>query len=327
MNTRTARVVSPLAAVAVTLLTVAIGTGLVWSVRDRLPDPVAIHWGPAGVADGFQPLPAALTQTAIMIPVLALFLVAITLVTRQAQTAAIASGTSVLMGSLMYGSVWAQQGITDPAMAPMPNGPLAVGFVGGIAVGACHAVAFRTKPGVAPYPRPSAADGAVRAHVPASARLAWSGALRHSGVMAFLPVAGVALMLGLAVWMWVIGGPWWMMLVIAVALGALTVPLQFATLVIDTRGVQLRMAGRNLRATDLSQITTARVVEVRALRDYGGIGYRGGFDGSSGIITSSGPALRLGRFEASDLVYTVDGADQAAAVVNTLIDRQADSER
>ena len=54
------------------------------------------------------------------------------------------------------------------------------------------------------------------------------------------------------------------------------------------------------------------------------------------ILTGTDPAfsagvdlkeLGAGGDDAADLVLTVDGADQAAAVVNTLIDRQADTER
>ena len=136
----------------------------------------------------------------------------------------------------------------------------------------------------------------------------------------------MALLLGFAVWLWRIDGPWLPMLLLALVVSALLVPLQLAVVVVDSRGVSLKVAGRTLSATALSQIAEARRVEVRALREFGGIGYRAGFDGAVGFVTASGEALRLTRFEAADLVFTVDGAEQAAGVVNTLVDRQAESE-
>ena len=327
MDLRTARRVSPAIAAGVAIATVATGTGLLIAARSRLPEPVAVHWGPGGTADGFQSLTGVVGTTAAFVLALTLLLVGITIPTRQPAVASVASGTSVFMGALMYGGVLAQQGITDPATAPMPNAAMAIGVAAGVAVGVGHALLVRTKPGVAPYPRPSAPDGAVRAHVPGSARVAWSGRMRHSSGAAILMSAVVALLLGFAVWMWQIDGSWWLMLLTALLVAATFVPMQMSTVVVDATGVVVRVFGRTLRRVELSQIKGAQVVEVRLLGQYGGYGIRAGFDGSQGFITASGEALRLARFDAADLVLTVDGADQAAAVVNTLIDRQADTER
>ncbi len=327
MDLRTARWVSPAIAAAVAAVTVGVGTALVLAAKGRLPDPIATHWGPAGTADGFATLGSVVGSNAALIAGLSLLTLALTLPTRHPSIAAVASGTAVFMGILMYGSVLAQQGVTDARTVTMSNLALAGGMVAGVVVGVAHALVVRTKPGVAPYPRPAAPDGAVRAHVAESARVAWTGQMRHGAVTSVVLSGSVALMLALAVWLWLIAGPWWLMLLLAVLIAAVMIPVQQATVVVDSAGVSVRAFGRTLRRTELSQIKAARVVEISALGDYGGVGFRGGFDGSWGFITASGESLRLQRFDAADLVFTVDGAAQAAAVVNTLIDRQAETER
>ncbi len=327
MELKNARRISLVIALLVITATVVAGTWLVTDARGQLPHPVATHWGPSGAADGFASVTSALGTSTALIVGMGLLLTLITVATRQPSTTAIASGTSVFMGALLYGSVLAQRGLSDAAGAPMSNASMAIGLVAGTVVGVVHALVVRTKVGVAPYPRPAAPDGAPRAHVSETARVAWSGPMRHGALASGVLTASVALLLGMAVWMWRIDGPWWLMVVLAVVIGVMAVPIQYATVVADSTGVSVRVFGRTLRRTELSQIRSASAVEVSALGNYGGVGLRSGFDGSSGFITSSGEALRLERFDASALVYTVDGAAQAAAVVNTLIDRQADTER
>jgi len=326
VNLPAARRLSLALAAAATAAAVAAGTAAVVAVRGRLPDPVAVHWGAAGVADGFQPVSDALAGNAALIVGLSLATSLLTLRSRQPGMAAVTSGLAVFLGFLLYGSIWAQQGLPEAAGAPMPDAALALGSAVGLAVGIGHALLVRTRPGVAPYPRPFAPEGAVRARVPDTALASWSGPLRHGVLGSLLLTASVALLLGFAVWLWRIDGPWLPMLLLALVVSALLVPLQLAVVVVDSRGVSLKVAGRTLSATALSQIAEARRVEVRALREFGGIGYRAGFDGAVGFVTASGEALRLTRFEAADLVFTVDGAEQAAGVVNTLVDRQAESE-
>jgi hypothetical protein len=249
----------------------------------------------------------------------------LTLRSRQPGMAAVTSGLAVFLGFLLYGSIWAQQGLPEAAGAPMPDAALALGSAVGLAVGIGHALLVRTRPGVAPYPRPFAPEGAVRARVPDTALASWSGPLRHGVLGSLLLTASVALLLGFAVWLWRIDGPWLPMLLLALVVSALLVPLQLAVVVVDSRGVSLKVAGRTLSATALSQIAEARRVEVRALREFGGIGYRAG-------STGGGVRDRLGRSAPADPVRASGpgvhrrrrGAGRG--VVNTLVDRQAESE-
>jgi len=93
-------------------------------------------------------------------------------------------------------------------------------------------------------------------------------------------------------------------------------------LVIDESGVAL--SPRSIIGpgpVPLERVRSADVATVRAIRDFGGWGYRLGRDGRRGWITRSGDALVVHRLGEPDLVYTVDGATDAAAVLNTLVTR------
>ncbi|WFR71429.1 hypothetical protein P9209_20975 [Prescottella defluvii] len=91
--------------------------------------------------------------------------------------------------------------------------------------------------------------------------------------------------------------------------------------VVDGRGLETRYVltgGR--RRIPLDEIARADVVEIGLINRYGGIGYRVGPDGV-GLLTRPGAALRITRGDGSKFTVTVDGADQAAAVLNSLAAR------
>jgi glutamine cyclotransferase len=70
----------------------------------------------------------------------------------------------------------------------------------------------------------------------------------------------------------------------------------------------------------LTTITHADVEDVHPMA-YGGWGWRMRTDRTA-IVTSSGPGLVVHRSDGASLVVTVDGADEAAGVVNRLVDRR-----
>jgi hypothetical protein len=94
---------------------------------------------------------------------------------------------------------------------------------------------------------------------------------------------------------------------------------QFA---IDYSGAGLRGKYGGLPSPiHLSDIASAQVIAVSALRDFGGWGHVTAPDGRQGWITRSGEALVVHRHTKPDFVFTVDGADEAAPVLNTLVAR------
>lgn len=61
--------------------------------------------------------------------------------------------------------------------------------------------------------------------------------------------------------------------------------------------------------------------QVSPVREFGGWGRRIALDGRSGYLTRAGEALVVHRVGAPDFLVTVERADEAAAVLNTLASR------
>ncbi|NKZ98649.1 hypothetical protein GTA26_24935 [Rhodococcus hoagii] len=116
---------------------------------------------------------------------------------------------------------------------------------------------------------------------------------------------------------------WSLMAAFAAVVGALLMGLTLAPVhvVVDDRGLETRYVltgGR--RRIPLDEIARADTVHIGLINRYGGIGYRVGPDGV-GLLVRPGEALRVTRGDGSKFTVTVDGADQAAAVLNSLAAR------
>jgi hypothetical protein len=95
------------------------------------------------------------------------------------------------------------------------------------------------------------------------------------------------------------------------------------TVRIDSRGVRIRSAmGFPSISIPLDNITSANVVDVNALSQYGGWGVRWNLGGRLGIILRSGEALEIHRRKGLVVVITIDDATTAAGLINGLIQRQ-----
>jgi hypothetical protein len=122
---------------------------------------------------------------------------------------------------------------------------------------------------------------------------------------------------------WWMDLPWWLAVAAlgGAALGRALFP-RSPQLAIDYSGIGLRGKARNLPAPiHLVDVRSAEVVSVSALRDFGGWGMVTAPDGRQGWITRSGEAIVVHRHTKPDFVVTVDGADEAASVLNTLVAR------
>lgn len=310
------------AALPVVAAVVAIAVVGGWSAD--LPDPVAVHFGPGGVADGFASRGSALWWP-LLGPVVALLLGAIVLlVTRRDVRAArmgagVASGLGTAVALLPVLLLAPQRHLVDAAAATLDGWWLAVVVVVGVAAGFA---------GVLPLGRPApiAAQSVPPADAPRivladTETVVWTGTAampRWLAVMlGILPVAVAA-----AVTWSSSEGAVPAVLVTAVV-GALLMGVALAPVhvVVDGRGLETRYAltgGR--RRIPLDEIARADAVRIGLINRYGGIGYRVGPDGV-GLLVRPGPALRITRGDGSKFTVTVDGADQAAAVLNSLAAR------
>jgi hypothetical protein len=72
----------------------------------------------------------------------------------------------------------------------------------------------------------------------------------------------------------------------------------------------------------LDEVVRADVVRVRPLREFGGWGFpRAGRKGRYGLVLRAGEAIAVERAGGGVLVVTVDGAGDAAALLNALAAR------
>ncbi|GAB3703414.1 DUF1648 domain-containing protein [Mariniluteicoccus flavus] len=310
---------------AVVVLAAVIGAvALVQGARDELPDPIATHWGADGRADGFMALTRHLVFGGVFTLVMTGFLLGVGAAVRQLRAmASVAAGLGVFLAVVLIGSTLTQRGLAD-ARDARDQGSLLIGAAAGAVVGVLVWLAVRTHV-VPAAARPAALppDAAVLG-VGDAARVAWTGRTRVGRWAVVVMAATAALLLGLAIVFSVLGngqaGAFVLIVLVAIALlGSST----WSRVIVDRGGVTVRGPGR-LRwvHVPLATIESAGVGTVDPLGEFGGYGIRGGLDGSAGVVTSAGPALRVDRAGEKPLWVTVDDADGAAAVLNTLLRRQ-----
>jgi hypothetical protein len=110
---------------------------------------------------------------------------------------------------------------------------------------------------------------------------------------------------------------------VVVALAGLVVGSSLAARVwVDRRGLTVRAPlGFPAVTIPLDEIAAVDVIQVSALGDYGGWGWRIGRRGRPGVVFHSGDALQVTRGDGRRFVVTVDGAQEAAALLTSLTDR------
>lgn len=312
-----------------TVLWSAVMLLLPWAVvvvlGDRLPDPVATHWGSDGAADGFTPLATAWVWPVVAGGLLVVLLIGLGLATRQLRPlAAVCLGLATFIGGLGAGTIAAQ---ADIAAENAPIGaPMAWSAVAGLSVGILAALLVRriSPVGTVERTRGPLPDTATRLHRPVATDLSWSGPTRVSrgvqimGWATTVPLFLAAVILGLSQ-QWVVGA---VLLGTGVAVGLLMWAFLGARVVVDETGVRVGWLGRvtlvriPLKTIELAEPTTV------SWGEFGGIGLRAriGGDGASGLITSSGEAVRINRAGQGPFYVTLDPADHVAALINTLVE-------
>ncbi|WP_433612529.1 DUF1648 domain-containing protein [Prescottella agglutinans] len=300
----------------------AVVTLTAWS--GDLPDPVAIHFGPGGVADGFASRTVAqwspLLGVAFAVPLGGILLLLTRRDMRAARMgAATASGTGTAVALLPVGMLAAQRDLVDAAAATFGAWWLVpVVLVGIAAAVAGSALVGRPASAVTETAPPS---DAARMDLTDTETVMWTGTAAMprwlAAVLALVPIVIVVSVV------WATSADAVPMLLVAAVVGALLMGLALAPVhvVVDGRGLETRYVltgGR--RRIPLDEIARADVVKIGLINRYGGIGYRVGPDGV-GLLVRPGAALRVTRGDGSKFTVTVDGADQAAAVLNSLAAR------
>lgn len=302
-------------AVTGAVATVLVGSTAVLAVRDSLPDDIVVRW------DDLEPdvtmslggvlvLGAALTMVSCL-SVLAIG--AMMAGSVRHGLAGYATGVSLSLGIGFYAVVLTQTGTSS-------SGHLA--FIYGLPGAAIGAGVSHWVRAAAPARHPTPPQDGLLLDLPSDTRLAWSAWTRPSLSSLVVRALLTAIPIGLYCW-WagLFSGVFALLFSIAFVAGLLTNGRR-RQVAIDYSGIGLRGRSSYLPSPIfLTDVHSAEVISISALRDFGGWGKLTAPDGRQGWITRSGEALVVHRHTKPDFVVTVDGAGEAAAVLNTLVAR------
>lgn len=293
------------------LAAAAIGVLLTWAWETRLPDQIAVHWGFGGRPDDFaEPMSSAWVFALIIVLVGAgagsiAALAQALLLMRRAMV--VVCGTVVgLMLTLQVTilSIQLDRSATD---ARLPGWTIALGTLVGFAVGALGAALlrdYRERRAATTLPAPDLVYGPA---VPVSDAVGFGPVGWIVTAVVILGVGGFAGLAAHSLW------PLAVMLPVLVLLLGLT---RF-DVGVDGRGLWIRSLGMLTIDIDLDEIEAAKVVPVRAIRDFGGWGLRLRGRRRYGIITQTGPAVEVTTAGGMQLTVTTEKAEQMAGALNS----------
>lgn len=298
---------------------------VIWSIAPELPNPVASHWGLGWEPNGFSSVGTVAVIALAIGLVLPLLMLLLGVGVRAArEMSAFSVGLATLIQTQFCVMLWTQRGLSDARQATGVGGGLVWGLVAGVATGLLTWFLVRRRGPLPTADRDLPVDG-ERLEIGSGATVAWTGSTRVSRSARALGAAGlgvlavmVVVFVGVQDW----GAAAFIML-LALLIGFLLGSM-WCDVTVDSRGVQARGLFRMPWVrVPLSNIAVARVDQVRGLGDFGGYGIRHSIDGRrKGLVTSDGEALLLERVGMPDHVLTVDDAQGAARVLNTLLSRQ-----
>lgn len=320
---RWAGVIAPLALLMVTIVVVA-------SWLPELPDPIASHWAPAG-ADAFAP-----KWTALLVPLLGIALVAgmaasVVSTSRPGTGAghrwsatsrfigAMALGMSGMLALLTIGITGLQRGLSDASQAGEITAWVFVSLGAWIVLGL---IGWFLQPDVTVAAGPPHPIAAVP--LGATERAVWFGTVSITLPGRIAIAAATGAVLAAAVVALAVGQTaGWMLLGTAAFLGFLmAISFVFRVRVSD-QGLRVRsLVGWPDTRIPLDDIAAVAVVPLDPFAEFGGWGWRHGFDGRRGVVMRRGEALQVTERSGKAFVVTVDGAAEAAAVLQALKDRR-----
>jgi hypothetical protein len=166
---------------------------------------------------------------------------------------------------------------------------------------------------VPPDPGPVPAD-AARATLRADERVIWTATVRMRGTDEVTAVATVLVVVAVVL----TGQP--------ALLGFLLIPVLLIVLgrwvTADRTGLWARsLLGAPWTGVAFGEVVRADVVPLHPLREFGGWGIRSDLKGRYGLVLRAGDAIAVQRAGGGVFVATVDGADDAVALLNGLADR------
>jgi hypothetical protein len=296
-------------------LATAVYVGVFLLSYDRLPGRIAIHFSGDGGADGFASRVTALWSGAGLLAGLGLLFTVLMLASKESpgarMTAAVGAGTAVTLGYPLVLTVLANTDVEDPSDVHLPMWHTAVLLLAGVVTGA---VAWWLTSGA---PRREPARPTPALVLAEGEAAAWSRTVISRALL--LPAGFV----GLGGLLAMVFGPWQAGL-LPLALGFLCAAFAAVRVTVDRRGLTVAstiVPGPRL-TVPLDSIVSAGSVQVDAMGDFGGWGYRVR-PNRRGVVLRSGEALSVRTTGGRAYVVTVDDSTTAAGLLNGLVHRHA----
>ncbi len=277
-------------------------------LRDRYPDPIAVHWSLGGAPNGSMPM--AIYGPAMIGGMAAALAALIAGSRRSLPSAPLTSFVAFIMGLLAAVNAqivifnldvpsWEDAGHMTPVWL---IGVVAVGLVSGW-IGWLLAGGTEGVPADMPIERMTVA------------RDTWSGRASNTGLLA---IAALPVLLIVTV------SP--LVAPLLVCISFAVVVFSSVTVDVDSDGVTISLGPFAWPRRHIAHagITDAAAFEIQPM-SYGGWGYRLR-SGVRAYIVRSGEAIRIGVVDGPDVLVTVDGAAQGAAVIESLIARRSADE-
>lgn len=294
------------------------------SWASTLPADLVTHWGPSGEPNGWMsPLAFALFSLGFTLGMIALFVV----LTVQAYRSGAGRGTIVsasTLGALLGVGLTVAMAMTTYAQRVGVELQTATLSWTWSIIAALYVIAVAVLTArIRPLP-PKAAESVVPVDPIAlepGERASWfARAGMTTGAVIAILVLGVGLLVFVSVMSFAAGAlVFWPLLITVLVLLVLVTTLTWRVRV-DADGLRVRaLLGLPKFQYALEDITAVRVVEVRALRDFGGWGIRSGRTGAFGVVTRSGRALEIDRATGGRFLVTVDDAETGARLLEALL--------
>lgn len=313
--------------VLVPVLVTAAAWVVVARLVPRLPEEVAVHWGPSGV-DRTGSVGELLVPMAVISGVSLVVLAALSVLTgRQAlnrrMVLGLATGFSVMFAGMTLASVVPQVDAASAADAGSPDGWFAVTIVVALALGTAAGALAGADPAL---PATGAvADGAPTAELPEGQRAVWVRGVAGLGTTVTWVVVAAGAVAGVVLWLFAD----------TVLPLVITLPVLVLVLTMTTWQVQVDARGLTARGTfgwprlqvPAGEVERADVTTVNPFPEFGGWGLRTNVSGTVGVVIRAGEAIAVERSGGRHLVVTVDDAATGAALLNTYAARARTSAR
>jgi hypothetical protein len=297
-------IVAPL---VLTIVSVAVQLAML----PRLPEPIAIHWDAAGIANGFAPAWVQTLATVALglgIPLL-IALTALPGLRRGDRggsyrfMGALACAVSALVALLMTGTLLGQVGLASAEDAPSVVPVLIAGFGAAIAVGV---VAWFVQP--AEKPLRTDVDRVRPLELAPGERAVWFGSSTIARPALIAVTVASLVISAAAVVVWLSGD--------AVAAAIATfVAVVVVALAITTTAFRVRIDDSGLTVTSVAgiprfhvptdDVVSVAVRDVTPMGEFGGWGMRS-VPGRFGVVMRTGPGLDIERRSGRRFVVTID---------------------